>query len=521
MPLVGGGTGRQFVVTGWCDTIARVFNTGRGKLKKGARLTAVDSVPPGGDDLAELRRQLAAAGAPDEVLRALEVSGDVDEALDRLIESGLLPPPESLTAMLEGWKPLLTPSCDAFSAELSGAEFLSMTRFAQPDEDELLEMLAALIQQAEAGGTREALAMLRVLAVVAQPRIRDAAAEAAGRMVAAGLADPAWVSGLGAPQVGPCFGYADELAAQEAITVSFTYGGKAHAFAVLIDHDLGGGVKDCFPTEQPDQVRADYQQAARQTDLEFHDYDPAEARAILDRALAKPPCPVEPDQIEDVSDYLDLLRQRVALLPDGGTAPPAPRGPARERSARGIHKVKITLRGSKPPIWRRLEVPSGITLHQLHECIQQTFGWEDYHMWVFSTLAGDYGIADRELGHRSAAAKKLSDAAPRVGDRIRYTYDFGDGWEHDLLVEDVFTAEPGLAYPRCTAGRRAGPPEDCGGIWGYQELQDVLANPDHPEHDERLEWLGLKSVEEFDPARFDVDEANEVLSELAQVLVQG
>lgn len=179
-----------------------------------------------------------------------------------------------------------------------------------------------------------------------------------------------------------------------------------------------------------------------------------------------------------------------------------------------VHRVKITLRGSKPPIWRRLDLPSGITLQQLHLVIQAAFGWEGYHMWALDTGSGTYGVPDRELGHRSAASKKLANAAPRRGDRMHYTYDFGDDWEHDLLVEDVLPAEPATRYPRCVTGRRATPPEDCGGIWGYEELLAVLADPSHPEHAERLEWLGLDSPTEFDSARFDLDETNQALSDL-------
>lgn len=186
-----------------------------------------------------------------------------------------------------------------------------------------------------------------------------------------------------------------------------------------------------------------------------------------------------------------------------------------------VHRLKITLQGSQPPIWRRLEVPSDMTLDRLHEVIQDAFGWCDCHMWVFETPEGEYGMEDPELGHRSAISKKVDGAAPRVGGRIRYVYDFGDDWEHDIEVEDVLTAEPDVAYPRCLTGDRACPPEDCGGIIGYEELLQILADPDHDERGERLEWLGLNSADEFDPAAFDVAEANEVLSDAAKVLVKS
>jgi hypothetical protein len=189
-------------------------------------------------------------------------------------------------------------------------------------------------------------------------------------------------------------------------------------------------------------------------------------------------------------------------------------------SGRAVHQIKVTLRGSRPPIWRRLEVPSGITLRQLHDVIQAAFGWQDYHMWVFDTALGRYGIADRDLGHRSAGTKKLADVAPVAGGRVGYTYDFGDNWEHDILVEAVTDRQPEVAYPRCVAGRRAGPPEDCGGIWGYGYLVEILADPAHEDHAERRDWLGLDSAEQFDPDAFDVADVNTALSGIARVMVR-
>ncbi|MBB1252595.1 plasmid pRiA4b ORF-3 family protein [Streptomyces sp. OF3] len=194
---------------------------------------------------------------------------------------------------------------------------------------------------------------------------------------------------------------------------------------------------------------------------------------------------------------------------------------SRTSPSRTVHKIKITLRDSRPPIWRRLEVPSGITLRELHDIIQAAFGWEDYHMWAFESGQDRYCVADRDLGIRSAAFKRLSQVAVHTGNRLRYTYDFGDDWEHDILVEDVTEPEPDTAYPRCLTGRRACPPEDCGGIWGYGYLIEILADPHHEEHEERLEWLGLDSADQFDPAAFDAANANSALSAFATVLVKS
>jgi hypothetical protein len=133
-------------------------------------------------------------------------------------------------------------------------------------------------------------------------------------------------------------------------------------------------------------------------------------------------------------------------------------------------------------------------------------------MWAFEAGGEQYGVADRELEIRSAAAKRLSQVVPGTGDRLRYTYDFGDDWEHDIVVEAVGDVEAGVSYPRCVAGRRACPPEDCGGIWGYSDLLETLADPAHKEHEDRLEWLGLSSAAEFDPDAFDLDQVNSGLS---------
>lgn len=468
---------------------------------------------PAGGEPAGPQRLLTDVDLPEGLLLALDGNRDM---LNEMVQAHMpSSPEEAIAGILKGWAPLLGPGTDQLGAELCGAEFLGMLRAMALDESDLPAMLADLIAQAEGVGTPPALAMARVLEVHGPDEMRGAATGAANRLVAAGLADPPWVRGLGTPTVGPSFGYVDLLGTQEVIATTFSYGRKAHALAVLIDHGLGGGIKDCWVTDNPRRIRSEYRKAANHWGLELRDYAPTEAHAILDKALGNAPCPVEPDQVEDVGSYLGLLRQRLTLLADGTQA-----GPARLVTLRSVHRLKITLSGSKPPIWRRLEVPSTITLERLHQIIQQAFGWAGYHLWVFETPYGEYGVPDPELGHGSAAAKKLDDVASRAGDRIRYTYDFGDDWDHDVRLEAVLTAEPGISYPRCVAGRRACPPEDCGGIWGYSELQEILADPGHPEHEGRLEWLSLKSADEFDPAEFDRNQLNESLSRSAKVLLK-
>ncbi|MGH3612347.1 MAG: plasmid pRiA4b ORF-3 family protein [Pseudonocardia sp.] len=472
-----------------------------------ARLSVVGDEPQAGGvpEVAALREQLRAAGAPPEILDIVGNSPDLGVALERLESAGLAPSPEeALAVMLDGWHPLLRRGADALSAELTGVEFLAALRSTIPHGASLADVLGPLLTSAESSGGPEALAMLRVLAVIGDADTRRAATAGADRMVARRLKDRPWVRGLGSPSVGQAFGYSDPLGMQESVVVEFQYGRRSHIAAVLIDHNLGGGVKDCFFGDDPPQARSEYRLVARMSGAMIRDIPIPEAAEILERALAAEPCPVEPDQIEDVDSYLDLVRQRVSLLR-------AASRPAR-RKTRTVHRLKITLVGSKPPIWRRLEASSTTTLEQLHLDIQATFGWAGYHMWSFFTGHADFGIPDPELGFDDAATMTLSRVAPSSGDRLRYTYDFGDGWEHALVVEAVTAAEPDVSYPRCLTGRRACPPEDSGGMWGYADLLDILADPEHPEHTERLEWLGLESADRFDPAAFDLGEVNAALA---------
>ncbi|MEV8440237.1 plasmid pRiA4b ORF-3 family protein [Actinosynnema sp. NPDC051121] len=460
-------------------------------------------------DLSDLRAMLAEQGAPDQALRLVDAARDVPDAVERLAEAGFVQPAAELAmAFLDAFTPLLQQGCGPLDAELCASEFLGVMGDGVDPED-FPQMVAAMISDAEATGRPEALALARSFAVLAPPEVRPLAAQAADRLVATGLPDPKWARTVGKPTVGACFGYADPRGTQEGLALTFSYGRKSHTLVLLIDHDLGG-LKDCFVSDQPKAIRAGYVHAAGESGFPFREYTPEQARGIVADALEREPCPVEPDQVEDVTTNLALLEQRLELLPE---APPT----ALDTS---VHRLKITLRGSKPPIWRRLEVPSSTPLVRLHQAIQDAFAWEDHHLWVFDTREGEYGMPDPELGHGDAATVTLADVASRPKDRIGYLYDFGDAWDHDVLVEDVVQAESGVAYPRCLTGRRAAPPEDSGGIWGYADLCDVLADPDHPEHAERLEWLELDSAADFDPAAFDPDEVNDYLSRLAKVLVK-
>jgi hypothetical protein len=183
-----------------------------------------------------------------------------------------------------------------------------------------------------------------------------------------------------------------------------------------------------------------------------------------------------------------------------------------------VLQVKIKLLGvSKPPVWRRLLVPGEIRLDRFHEVIQVAMGWSDYHMHVFSTDAGEYGVPDPELGFLDEGRTTLSRLLPEPGDRFRYTYDFGDVWEHEIMLEKVLSAHPEQLYPSCVAGKGACPPEDCGSVWGYARLQEVLADPSDEEHASMLEWMELERGSDFDAAAFEIDAVNDSLGHLSAV----
>ena len=174
------------------------------------------------------------------------------------------------------------------------------------------------------------------------------------------------------------------------------------------------------------------------------------------------------------------------------------------RTASPIYQLKVTLKRIRPPIWRRVQVPGDIGLAALHGVIQTVMGWYDCHLHAF-TIDGELFYQDRETaqecGGRVIGRTRLNQVVQHEKARFLYEYDFGDSWEHEILVEKILPPEPGIAYPRCLAGKRACPPEDVGGTWGYEELLSAIADPDHPERDEMLEWVG----DAFDPEAFDVE----------------
>lgn len=187
-----------------------------------------------------------------------------------------------------------------------------------------------------------------------------------------------------------------------------------------------------------------------------------------------------------------------------------------------IATLRIELMDSDPLIWREAEVPTTITLATLHAVIQAAMGWLDYHHWEFTIAERRYELPDDGgwgTEPRQDASKVQLREVLQPGnrqDRIRttniiYIYDFGDNWCHQLTVRDVRCAEPGVSYPRYIAGERNAPPEDCGGISGFYEMLDALADQNHPDHAEIVEWL-----DEYAPETIDEPEIKRRLASLAK-----
>jgi hypothetical protein len=178
---------------------------------------------------------------------------------------------------------------------------------------------------------------------------------------------------------------------------------------------------------------------------------------------------------------------------------------------KSVYQLKVTLDDSKPPIWRRILFPGNFTLYNLHEILQIVMGWEDYHLHMFNINDQIYGDPeddeDGDLGTKNETRYRLDRLGLHEKSKFSYEYDFGDSWDHAILVEKILPPENGVHYPVCVQGKRACPPEDVGGVWGYQDFLEAIADPEHEEHDEYLAWIGG----DFDPEAFDLDEVNEAL----------
>ncbi len=178
-----------------------------------------------------------------------------------------------------------------------------------------------------------------------------------------------------------------------------------------------------------------------------------------------------------------------------------------------VYQFKITLKGSKPPIWRQIQVED-CTLDKLHEHIQTAMGWTNSHLHQFEIFGKRYGDPELlddgfdDFDCLDSTKIRLSQITPNAGKRFKfiYKYDFGDGWEHEILFEGNKMKVAGTKYPLCLEGARSCPPEDVGGIYGYYDFLEALADPKHEDHDNYMEWGG-----DFDPNQFDVQQATKAM----------
>jgi hypothetical protein len=444
---------------------------------------------------------------------------------------------------------------DPLDAEMAGALFVSSGAGLGAAFEQAL--LNGFVPEFEARATAGTLAMLLSIAEVAPGESGKAAAAAADRLAAKGVARPQWAAVLNEPvTVTDCVRVHDMQGAASVLACTFHRGDRSHAFVVSVD-ELECGAACSIVLVDADQVPdvLDSVQAGAGEDgfdIVKEALDPAEfrwhvenaldARAVHEGERTDDSLPTDADDIAEYAPLAALLRARIATLP-APDKPPAPhrdgddRGlatlqmlaemlgsapfavdPPRSRRTRPlpakrkkadrpapVYQIKVGLRGAKPPIWRRLEVPADISLARLHDVLLVAFDWHGGHMHVFTTPYGEFGTRDADLGHQAEASVTLEQVAPGPRSKITYTYDFGDDWEHSIVVEKVLEPAQVASPPRCTAGRRAAPPDDCGGLWGYDELVEILNDPANPDHADRLDWLGLDNADDFDPASFDAD----------------
>jgi len=205
-----------------------------------------------------------------------------------------------------------------------------------------------------------------------------------------------------------------------------------------------------------------------------------------------------------------------------GKSPGRPAGNQAAKSAArlpaagsSVCRLRVALRGIEPAVWRRILVPESVTLEDLHYVIQEVMGWTNSHLHQFEVSGVEYSDPQFELEDVvDESAAYLHRLGLREGATFLYRYDFGDDWEHELLVEKIETRGQALPHPVCEDGARACPPEDCGGPWGYEEMLKTLSDPQHPDHEDMLEWVGGS----FDAAAYDREAVNRKLRRLAKEL---
>jgi len=178
-----------------------------------------------------------------------------------------------------------------------------------------------------------------------------------------------------------------------------------------------------------------------------------------------------------------------------------------------IYQVVVTIRGIRPPIWRRLLIPADLFLHDFHKVLQTAMGWDNQHVHLF--LKGKKIFGMKETGWMESGdsqdytAIRVNDLLRRPGDKMVYHYDMGDDWMHDVVLENVTEPVPDIYYPLCVDGARECPPEDCGGPQGYKEMIEAVKDPSSPHH----RFFKALFPEGMDPEYFDKELINDFLME--------
>jgi len=188
----------------------------------------------------------------------------------------------------------------------------------------------------------------------------------------------------------------------------------------------------------------------------------------------------------------------------------------RARDEPWIYRLKVTLMETDPPIWRRLLVPGNTTLRRLDRVIQTAMGWTNSHLHIFTAGGVVYSEPDPEweIDVMDERRVRLERIAKQAGEAFVYEYDLGDSWQHQVLVEEVRFASPGVEKPSCLGGERACPPEDCGGVGGYYHTLELLRDPTHEEYEETKIWIESMTGGPFDPDVFDIEAVNAALQAL-------
>ncbi|HDR51548.1 MAG TPA: plasmid pRiA4b ORF-3 family protein [Mariniphaga anaerophila] len=195
---------------------------------------------------------------------------------------------------------------------------------------------------------------------------------------------------------------------------------------------------------------------------------------------------------------------------------------ANSRTTTETYEFKIQIKGiTRPPVWRRITVPSDYSFYDFHQIIQKAFGWWSSHPFQFSengfgssqVITEIYEDVDSGFEEQIDAEEiYLSDVFHKERQKFIYIYDFGDSWEHTITLEKILPEKTG--YPELLDGKGQCPPEDCGGVWGYENFKEIMANKKHPEYEEFAEWVGLEENEEWDPKEFDLKRTQSVIKEM-------